>query len=202
MLIATKSQDTAGALASLRAAAPASTPVVCLQNGVENERIALRLLANVYGAVVMTPTAHLEPGIVQAYGTRRTGVIDVGPLPVRPRRAGEEVSRALAESGFSSVSRPDIMRFKYAKLLSNLGNAVDAICEPGPAAEELTELAQEEGRARPGRGRNRLRGRRGQRRQGALGAPRRCSRSPAASAPAPRPGRASPAARRRSRPTT
>ena len=59
-------------------AAPAGTPVVCMQNGVENERIALRLLPNVYGAVVMSPTAHLEPGIVQAYGTQGTGVIDLG----------------------------------------------------------------------------------------------------------------------------
>ena len=39
------------------------------------------------------------------------------------------------------------MRFKYAKLLSNLANAVDAICEPGPGAQELIELAQEEGSA-------------------------------------------------------
>ncbi len=147
VLIATKSQDTAGALASLRAAAPASTRIVCLQNGVENERLVLRLFANVYGAVVMTPTAHLEPGIVQAYGTRMTGVIDVGRYPHGLDSLCEEVAQALGESNFSSVARPDIMRFKYAKLLSNLANAVDAICEPGPGAEELIELAQEEGRA-------------------------------------------------------
>src|SRR5581483_12528172 len=41
---------------------------------------------------------------------------------------------------------PDIMRFKYAKLLANLGNAVDAICEPGGAASEVIGLAKEEGR--------------------------------------------------------
>ena len=91
--------------------------MVCLQNGVENERIALRLFANVYGAVVMSPTAHLEPGIVQAYGTRGTGVIDVGRYPsgldaaVRGDRAGAR------HSDFSSVPRPDIMRYKHAKLL-------------------------------------------------------------------------------------
>ncbi|MBV8219193.1 MAG: hypothetical protein JO325_12075, partial [Solirubrobacterales bacterium] len=48
VMIATKSQDTTGALGALRAAAPATTPVVCLQNGVENERAALRLFPNVY----------------------------------------------------------------------------------------------------------------------------------------------------------
>ena len=147
VMLATKSQDTAGALEALRAVAPASTPVLCLQNGVENERVALRLFANVYGAVVMSPTAHLEPGIVQSYGTRGTGVIDVGCYPEGLDAVCEEIAQALGESDFSSVARPDIMRFKYAKLLSNLANAVDAICEPGPAADEVIELAQEEGRA-------------------------------------------------------
>ena len=50
-----------------------TTPVVCLQNGVENERVATRRFAGVYGAVVMAPTAYLEPGVVQAYGTRSPG---------------------------------------------------------------------------------------------------------------------------------
>jgi 2-dehydropantoate 2-reductase len=147
VLLATKSQDTAGALGALRAAAPPATPVVCVQNGVENERIALRLLANVYGAVVMAPTAHLEPGIVQAYGTRGVGVIDVGRYPDGVDALAETVADALSQSGFSSKARPDIMRFKHAKLLANLGNAVDAICAAGPAAQEVTALAQEEGRA-------------------------------------------------------
>ena len=147
VMLATKSQDTAAALESLRAAAPASTPVVCLQNGVENERTALRLFADVYGAVVMSPTGHLEPGIVQAYGTRGTGVIDVGRYPSGLDPLCEQIADALGASDFSSEARPDIMRFKHAKLLANLANAVDAICEPGPPAGEVIKLAQEEGRA-------------------------------------------------------
>ena len=147
VLLATKSQDTTGALDALRAAAPARTPVACMQNGVENERIALRLMPNVYGAVVMSPTAHLEPGIVQAYGTQGTGVIDLGCYPSGLDSLCEEIARTLEQADFSSVPREDIMRYKHAKLLSNLGNAIDAICEEGPDAEELLELAQEEGRA-------------------------------------------------------
>jgi glutamate carboxypeptidase len=147
VMLATKSQDTAGALASLRAAAPIATPVMCVQNGVENERIALRSMPNVYGAVVMAPTTHLAPGIVQAYGTRSPGVIDVGRYPSGVDAVCEKVAQALGEAGFSSAPRPDIMRFKYAKLLANLGNAVDAICERGPVSQDVTELAREEGRA-------------------------------------------------------
>jgi 2-dehydropantoate 2-reductase len=147
VMVATKGQDTAGALGALMPAAPAGTPVVCLQNGVENERIALRLFANVYGAVVMAPTGHLEPGIVQAYGTRGTGVIDIGRYPVGIDERSEEVANALGSSDFSSMVRPDIMRFKHAKLLGNLANAVDAICEPGPSADAVIELARAEGEA-------------------------------------------------------
>ncbi len=145
VLLATKSQDTTGALIDLRSAAPITTPVVCVQNAVENERIALRLFPHVYGAVVMAPTAHLEPGIVQAYGTRGVGVIDVGRYPSGVDSVCEALSAALSRSEFSSRPRADIMRFKHAKLLANLGNAVDAICESGPAAGEVTALAREEG---------------------------------------------------------
>jgi 2-dehydropantoate 2-reductase len=146
VLLATKSQDTAGALGALRSVAPVGTPVVCLQNGVENERVALRLFEDVHGAVVMAPTGHLEPGVVQAYGTRMSGVIDVGRYPSGVDERCERVAQALGESNFSSKVRPDIMRFKYAKLINNLLNAVDAICVPGPDCEEVTRLAQEEGR--------------------------------------------------------
>src|ERR1700731_3335853 len=44
VLLATKSQDTLGAITSLRGAAGPATPVVCVQNGVENERLALRVI--------------------------------------------------------------------------------------------------------------------------------------------------------------
>jgi 2-dehydropantoate 2-reductase len=147
VLLAVKSQDTAGALSDLRAAASGDVPVVCVQNAVENERIALRLMPRVYGAVVMAPTAHLEPGIVQAYGTRGIGVIDVGRYPDGVDEVCEAVAAALDDAEFSSRARPDIMRFKYAKLLANLGNAVDALCEPGPAADEVNRLAAEEGKS-------------------------------------------------------
>jgi 2-dehydropantoate 2-reductase len=147
VLLAVKSQDTIGALGALRETAGVRTPVLCLQNAVENERVALRLFENVYGAVVMSPTAHLEPGIVQAYGTRGTGVIDLGRYPSGLDALSEEVAGALGASDFSSMARPDIMRFKYAKLLGNLLNAVDALCQPGPSAGELIELAQKEGEA-------------------------------------------------------
>ncbi|HEY2439208.1 MAG TPA: 2-dehydropantoate 2-reductase [Solirubrobacteraceae bacterium] len=147
VLLATKSQDTRGAVTSLRDAAGPATPVVCLQNGVDNERLALRVIDSVYGAVVMCPAAHLRPGSVEAYGTTLTGMIDVGRYPDGIDARCEQVCAALEGSRFSSHPTTDVMRLKYAKLLLNLGNAVQALCGPGDRSDELTERARDEGRA-------------------------------------------------------
>jgi 2-dehydropantoate 2-reductase len=66
VVLAMKSQDTADALAALVAHAPPGINVVCAQNGVENERLALRTFENVYAMTVMCPATHLEAGTVVA----------------------------------------------------------------------------------------------------------------------------------------
>lgn len=147
VLLATKGQDTLAALTSLRDAAGPAVPVVCMQNGVENERLALRLMEHVYGAAVMIPTAHLEPGTVQAYGAKLTGMIDLGCFPSGVDQRCEEIRAALAASRFGSRAVPDVMRLKRSKLLLNLVNAVEAVCAPGAQRDELVALAQAEGRA-------------------------------------------------------
>ena len=43
-----------------------------------------------------------------------------------------------------SEPRPDIMAWKYRKLLMNLGNVVDAFCVPGAAADSLTDALRAE----------------------------------------------------------
>ncbi|HEY1511738.1 MAG TPA: 2-dehydropantoate 2-reductase [Solirubrobacteraceae bacterium] len=147
VLLATKSQDTAGALAAMRAVAPPATAIVCMQNGVENERLALRLFANVYGAVVMMPAAHIEPGVVESHASQLTGIIDVGRYPGGADELAEEIAAALRGSRFEACAHPDVMRLKHAKLLLNLANAVGALCEAGPEADQLTEAVREEGQA-------------------------------------------------------
>jgi 2-dehydropantoate 2-reductase len=146
VLLATKSQDTAGALAALRPFAPLATPIVCMQNGVENERHALRLFANVYGAVVMVPAAHIEPGVVESHASQLTGIIDVGRYPDGADELAEGLATTFRESRFDACARPDVMRLKHSKLLLNLANAVDALCEPGPQTDQLTEAVRDEGR--------------------------------------------------------
>jgi 2-dehydropantoate 2-reductase len=148
VLLAVKSQDTLGALEALRDARPEGVPVVLLQNGVANERTALRILPEVYGAVVLSPTAHLEPGIVQAFATGTTGKIDVGRFPSGIDETVTAVTDALSASLFESLPNPDIMSAKYAKLIDNLANAAQAICGVGAdGLDALIEVAREEGRA-------------------------------------------------------
>jgi 2-dehydropantoate 2-reductase len=147
VLLATKSQDTLGALTALRAAAGTTVPLVCMQNGVENERLALRMMDHVYGAVVMVPTAHLEPGVVESYGADISGMIDVGRYPSGVDERCARICAALSASMFTCHVAPDVMRLKYAKLLMNLGNAVGALCRPGDRRDELTALARAEGEA-------------------------------------------------------
>jgi 2-dehydropantoate 2-reductase len=147
VLLATKSQDTLAALTALRAAAGSAVPVVCLQNGVENERVALRLMDEVYGAVVMLPAAHLEAGAIEAYGAEITGHIDVGRYPDGVDERGRAICAALAGSRMDSHAVADVMRLKYAKLLLNLTNAVGALFTASERRDQLAELVKEEGRA-------------------------------------------------------
>jgi 2-dehydropantoate 2-reductase len=102
-------------------------PVVCAQNGVENERIALRRFRRVYGVCVMLPATHLQPGVVEAQGSPHPGMLDIGCYPGGMDAVSEEVAFDLTEAGFLSVARAEVMRWKYAKLLRNLGNSIEAL---------------------------------------------------------------------------
>jgi 2-dehydropantoate 2-reductase len=146
VLLAMKSHQTRAALDALQRVAPASTPIACLQNGVENERAALRLYANVYGVCVMCPSTHLEPGVVQQDSVPVPGLLDVGRYPAGLDATVTEISEAFRAAGFDSIERPDVMRWKYRKLIMNLGNAVSAVIG-SPGTKAVTERAQQEGEA-------------------------------------------------------
>jgi 2-dehydropantoate 2-reductase len=127
VLLAMKSQDTAGALGTLAGLAPLSTPIICVQNGVENERAALRMFPNVYGVLVITPGTHLSPGVVVAPSSPVRGVLDVGRYPDGLDATAREVASAFESARYSSHPTRHIQRWKYAKLLNNLTNAAEVV---------------------------------------------------------------------------
>lgn len=144
VLLAVKSDATAGLLRELAAAAPAETAIVCLQNGVANEPAALRFFPHVYGVCVMAPTGHLEPGVVEASCHPTSAILDVGRFPEGVDERADTIAAALDGAAMVSVSRSDIMRWKYRKLIMNIGNAVQATCGQGEAADVLTTRARVE----------------------------------------------------------
>jgi 2-dehydropantoate 2-reductase len=130
VLLAMKSQSTEEAVRTLAAVGPESLALVCAQNGVENERMALRRFAHVYGMCVMMPATHLAPGEVDADSLPIVGVLDIGQYPAGTDAVAEAVAANLSASGFRSEADASIMRWKYDKLLLNLSTALRAACGP------------------------------------------------------------------------
>jgi 2-dehydropantoate 2-reductase len=148
VLLAVKGQHTDGALAQLMdASAPPTTPVVCMQNGVENERRALRHFPRTFGMCVMCPASQLHPGVVQVHSAPVSGLLDLGCFPQGLDAEAQAIAEAIDATTFESVARPDIMRWKYRKLLMNLPNAVEALCGPGARFSPLAKEVQREGKA-------------------------------------------------------
>jgi 2-dehydropantoate 2-reductase len=75
-----------------------------------------------------------------------TGLLDLGRYPDGLDDTGRAIAGALDATAFQSVARPDIMRWKYRKLLMNLANAVEALCGPDGRFSALTKEAQREGK--------------------------------------------------------
>jgi 2-dehydropantoate 2-reductase len=143
VLLAVKGQDTPTALASL-GGAPTDVAIACLQNGVDNERQVLRRTPNTYAVPVMLPATHLQPGVVDASSAPITGILDVGRYPSGVDARAEAISAAFAASTFSSTANPAVMRFKWSKLLMNLGNALEAAVGPIGRGSDLYTAARAE----------------------------------------------------------
>ncbi len=141
VLLTVKTQDTAACVEELRQVADPETPIVCIQNGVESERIVLRYFTNVYGVPVMCPCLFIEPGVVQAYSAPVTGILDLGRCPSGTDTIAEAVAAAFSSATFVSETRPDIMRWKYRKLIRNLRNGVEAVCGRAASRGRIAELA-------------------------------------------------------------
>ncbi|WP_435135775.1 ketopantoate reductase family protein [Actinacidiphila sp. bgisy144] len=158
LVLGVKTQDTPAVLETWGAygegtagGGPGAGPaVVCAQNGVENERLALRRFGRVYGACVWLPATFLEPGVVSALCAPLTGMLHLGRYPSGSDATVRAIAADLTAAGFAAPVTEDVMAWKYAKLLSNLGNAVDAVLGSGAgqdAGRELTARARAEGAA-------------------------------------------------------
>ncbi|MCY3626426.1 MAG: ketopantoate reductase family protein [Gammaproteobacteria bacterium] len=142
VLLCVKSQQTEAALGDLRAASHDAIPVICCQNGVANESMALRNFSHVYAMCVMLPAEHLEPGTVISFADSAAGSLNMGRFPSGTDETANAVTAALRVAGFLSEADATVMRFKYAKLLMNLGNGVQAAC--GEWSHDIGETLKNE----------------------------------------------------------
>jgi 2-dehydropantoate 2-reductase len=167
LILATKAQDSVPVLAEWASrpvagvtgaggVAARDLPVVCAQNGVANERFALRRFRHVYGMCVWLPATHLAPGEVAAHGQPQAGLLFLGRYPTGTSETAGQIAADLVASRFLAPVSADVMRWKYRKLLGNLGNAVEALCgrpagrsdsAPSGAARELLGRVAAEGTA-------------------------------------------------------
>ncbi|MFJ8079939.1 ketopantoate reductase family protein [Streptomyces sp. NPDC096205] len=146
LVLAVKTQDSAAALAAWapRPVAGGGTaaerlPLLCAQNGVESQRLALRLFRRVYGVCVWLPCTYVEPGVVSAGGTPLTGILHLGRFPHGTDDTARRIAADLERSHFEVPVVPDVTRWQYAKLLGNLGNALEAVTGP-VASDEAVAL--------------------------------------------------------------
>ena len=132
LVLATKTQHTEDVLRewSWRPAGSgvaADLPVLSLQNGMENERAALRRFRTVFGAAIWQPCSYLEPGEVGAEGVEKAGLFWLGRYPGGDDPRLEAIAADFRAADFAVQIVPDLPRWKAGKLLGNLGNAVRAL---------------------------------------------------------------------------
>lgn len=144
ILLCMKTQHTAVALDDLRASGVQNQSIVCAQNGVANEAMALRCFANVYSMLVFLPAQHLEPGEVVSNAANKAGVLDTGRYPGGTDATVTQLTQALSKAGFQAQPDAQVLRKKYAKLLNNLMNSVTVLVDMNEDSRQLAKLLREE----------------------------------------------------------
>ncbi len=143
ILLAVKAHDTAVALNQIVRAGGDGAAIVCAQNGVANEPATARTTDRVGSAMIWTPAVYLSPGVIECYATPSPALWILGAWPTGETSCIDRLGADLDAAGLATSVVPDVSRYKYAKLLDNLGNAVDALCTPGEWGDVLAALRAE-----------------------------------------------------------
>ena len=143
VLLTMKGQNTEAAMQDLRAVTK-DIPVFCAQNGVRNEETTSAVFPRVYGVRVNIGAVYMNSGEVVC---RRDppGWLIMGVYPKGTDGLVEAVGSELRKAGFYVLVSPDVMPYKWGKLMSNLGNATGAITNDNSRnSRSITEAAQNE----------------------------------------------------------
>lgn len=125
VFLCVKSQHTEIVLQELSSAV-ADVPVFCVQNGVRNEEKAAQYLSRVYGVMIRGAAVCLRDGEVQST-LDPPGVVLIGRFPEGVDDLAETAGMVLQAVGYHVRLVPDVMRYKWGKLIRNLWNPPKAI---------------------------------------------------------------------------
>ena len=123
-------------------------PILTALNGVSSEAMALRYFERVIGVCVWMPAGHLEPGEVIVRGSPIGGTFHVGAFPADRDETTllDRIEHDWTLAGLRIVRPHDVMPWKYRKLISNMGNAFQALVGPNGAPGALVRQAEDEAR--------------------------------------------------------
>ncbi|WGW12583.1 2-dehydropantoate 2-reductase N-terminal domain-containing protein [Saxibacter everestensis] len=138
-------------------------PIFTALNGVASERMALRYFRRVFAVCVWLPAVHLSAGEVLVRIAPGSGTFFIGRYPAQATDGGRPGASPAADvddrkvldrlahdwtaSSFTVHLRPDVMNFKYSKLMSNLANGLQALLgTDGASYTHLVEQVQDEAR--------------------------------------------------------
>jgi 2-dehydropantoate 2-reductase len=128
VVLATKLNDAQQVMNEVLTAAGKGIPIVCATNGVIAESWAESRFENVIGMMVWLPATHLKPGEVMLHSTEVRGALDVGGTK-NATRISQALASILQKSGFDSLTHENILAWKRAKWITNLGGAAQAMVE-------------------------------------------------------------------------
>jgi 2-dehydropantoate 2-reductase len=143
-LIALKSFDTESVIQEFIPFLNQTPPILCLQNGVENEPLIEKLLGKgkVIPGTITSSITRNKPGEITIEKIRGAGIVDGYPLSTA-------LLNAFAVSNLRPILFYDAARMKWSKLLTNLlSNAASAILDWPPdqvfAHPGLSEMEREQ----------------------------------------------------------
>lgn len=127
-------------------------PIFTALNGVAAEEIALRYAERVFAVCVWFPAVMLEPGEVIVRAAPLRGVFHIGRYgasgdPDGDARLLDGLSRDWVPAGCAVTRPPAVMEWKYRKLLTNLGNVLQALLGDASEADDVGKAAEAEARA-------------------------------------------------------
>lgn len=115
-----KANDTARSLDDLKTVDP-NIPIVCWQNGVENEALVSKLFKRVYGGTVRFTGTMMKSGETNIAGI---GKLIFGPYPQGMDATAEQIAEDLKKTPLTIITSNNIMQDKWLKLLVNLISCV------------------------------------------------------------------------------